>query len=314
MKAGVLDGQDDGVVSGFIVMGVPESWRSDEDGPWDPIGFDGVDDVPVLIELIADQRVRAGLRIDTEIDGNGVVAMRLLHDACGQHVEEGPKDVGEGEGLRCRGIAEKDSHPVAVDRAGLIAHIGEFLMKAFAGEEGGLELRFGRFDAEIAQKGFIVDPVQRGIAVPVVFQGSVGGDNEEVAFRPSHIPGGTCGSSISADHIEHLRGRDGGGCELFARKDAEVRCHQAGSGGGEGGADALREVEWYNAGGTGLMFGCWEHIDGDGGHAGVCGGCVLKEADVLFPRMTGCSGGWGRDHGLECNACAGGDAKAVGCM
>lgn len=149
MQARVLNRKNDGVLSSVIVMRMPQAGWCHKHCTGNPIGFHGVHDVPVRVDLVSDEGVGSGLGVHAEVDRNGVMPVWLLNHSGGEHVEERPEDMREGQCLWCRRVPQQNAHAVAVHSAWLVADVGQFLLKPLVGEERRTEPRFSGLDAQV---------------------------------------------------------------------------------------------------------------------------------------------------------------------
>ena len=76
MKPRVLDRDQVRRRPRLVVVGVPEARGRHERRARLPLGSPGVDDVAVLVEFLADQRVAAGLAVDDVVQRHRLVAVR----------------------------------------------------------------------------------------------------------------------------------------------------------------------------------------------------------------------------------------------
>src|SRR3954454_23205375 len=78
MERGVLDRHQVRRRPLLVVVRVPEAGGHDEGRTRLPVGASAVDDIPPVVDLLADERVAAGLAVDDEVEGHRLVMVGEL--------------------------------------------------------------------------------------------------------------------------------------------------------------------------------------------------------------------------------------------
>eukprot|EP00274_Cyanoptyche_gloeocystis_P005025 CAMPEP_0196654194 /NCGR_PEP_ID=MMETSP1086-20130531/3886_1 /TAXON_ID=77921 /ORGANISM="Cyanoptyche gloeocystis , Strain SAG4.97" /LENGTH=195 /DNA_ID=CAMNT_0041985811 /DNA_START=1513 /DNA_END=2100 /DNA_ORIENTATION=- len=188
MEGCVLHWEDERRRVALVVVGVPESWRGDEDLARSPGLLDGVDDVALAVDLLADERVHALVGVDDHVQSDRVVPMGLLVVLGHDDVHEAPLRVRHRLGQRCRGVAEQNAAAVALLDPRDRLDFADLLEQGLLGVQGRFEAFLDGLRTEIVEQGLIVDPVHRCVRCRHVFGLGVDGENKHVALRPVDAP------------------------------------------------------------------------------------------------------------------------------
>jgi len=174
--------------------------------------------------------------------------VRILDFPLGQKTEHGPQGVGDGSGLREVGVGKEDADTVRLTGHGVVGNLLEFGGGFRVFEHSGMEAFFRSGDAEITEKGGIVDPVEAGLAIGVMDGFAVGGENHEIALFPFDRPAaGFCASRALKDK-EELAGGESVGFECAFDNPDKIG-EQSGAGGGSRAFHLFANVQRKNTAG-----------------------------------------------------------------
>lgn len=172
----------------------------------------------------------------------------ILDFSFGQETEHGPQGVGDGSGLRKIGVGQEDADAVGLTGHGVVGNLLEFGGGFRVLEHRGLKSFFRGGDAEIAEQGGIVDPVEAGFAIGVMNGFTVGGENHEIALFPFDRPTAGFRVSRSLKDEEELAGGESVGFESAFNNPDKIS-EQGGAGGGSRALHLFANVERKNAAG-----------------------------------------------------------------
>ena len=172
----------------------------------------------------------------------------ILDFSLRQETEHGPQGVGDGAGLREIGVGEKDADTVGLTGHGVIGNLLEFGGGFRVFEHGGMEAFFRSGDAEITEKGGIVDPVKAGFAIGVMDRFTVGGENHKIALFPFDRPAAGFRASRTLKDKEELAGGESVGFEC-AFDNTDKIGEESGAGGGSRAFHLFTDVERKNPAG-----------------------------------------------------------------
>ena len=182
----------------------------------------------------------------------------ILDFSFGQETEHGPQGVGDGAGLREVGVGEQDADAVGLTGHGVVGNLLEFGGGFRVFEHGGMKAFFRGGDAEVTEKGGIVDPVEAGLAIGVMNGFTVGGENHEIALFPFDRPTAGFRASRALKDEEELAGGESVGFECAFDNPDEIG-EQGGAGSGSGTLHLFANVQMKNA--TGFLM---KEIGGEG--------------------------------------------------
>ena len=234
--------------TGLIVVRVPEPGRRHERRARLPVGTLGVDDVPILVEIPADQRIASGLAIDDQVEGDRLVMVRELNFPLRQHAEHRPDDVSHRSRLGELLVREQDAHAAPLGGLRVLLDDLQLRVGALLGIERRPESRGRRLDAQVSQQGLVVHPVEGRIRIGVVRRPGAGGQREDVALLPGEPVAVDLRPAGAPDHEVELGRRIGARPHVFARLDVDEIGTQGGAGRRPGASQFLAQVERDDAG------------------------------------------------------------------
>ena len=229
-------------------MGVPVTCGGNERGAGYPVFSVTVLDHAVCIQFGANHRVAARLTADDKVEGYRFMPVGILDFSLGQKTEHGPQRVGNGSGLREVGVGQEDADAVGLTGYGVFGNLLELGSGFRVFEHRGLEAFFRSGDAEIAEEGCIVDPVEAGFAIGVMDGFTVGGENHEIALFPFDRPAAGFRASRALKDEEELASGESVGFECAFNNPDEIG-EQSGAGGGSGAFHLLADIQWEDAAG-----------------------------------------------------------------
>jgi hypothetical protein len=150
--------------------------------------------------------------------------------------------------LRKVGVGEEDADAVGLTGYWVVGNLLEFGGGFGVFEYGGVEALFRGGDAEITEKGCIVDPVEAGFAIGVMNGFTVGRENHEIALFPFDRPTAGFRTSRSLKDKEELAGGEGVGFECAFDNPDEIG-EEGRAGGGPGTLQLSANVERKNTAG-----------------------------------------------------------------
>ena len=165
-----------------------------------------------------------------------------------QESEHGPQGVGDGAGLWEVGVGEENADAVRLTGYWVVGKLFEFGGGFRVFEHGGVEAFFRGGDAEIAEQGCIVDPVEAGFTIGVMDGFAVGGENHEITLFPFDRSSAGFRASRALKNEEKLAGSESVGFECAFDNPDKIR-EQGGAGGGPGTLQLFADVERKNAAG-----------------------------------------------------------------
>ncbi|NCX47881.1 MAG: hypothetical protein EBW82_04590 [Verrucomicrobia bacterium] len=166
--------------------------------------------------------------------------------------------MGDGAGLGEVGIGEEDADTVRLTGHGVVGNLLEFGGGFRVFEHGGVEAFLGGRDAQIAEEGCIVDPVEAGFSIGVMDGLTVGGENHEIALFPFDRPTAGFRTSRALKDEEELAGGESVGFECAFDNPDKIG-KESRAGGGSGTLQLFADVERKNA--TGFLM---KEIRGEG--------------------------------------------------
>ena len=172
----------------------------------------------------------------------------ILDFSFGQKTEHGPQGVGDGARLREVGVGEEDADAVGLTGYGVVGNLLEFGSGFGVFEHGGLKPFFRGGDAEIAEQGAIMDPVEAGFAIRVMSRFAVGGENHEIALFPFDRPAAGFRVSRALEDEEELAGGESVGFECAFDNPDEIG-EESGAGGGSRAFHLFTDVQRKNPAG-----------------------------------------------------------------
>ena len=168
LQARVLNRQQVGIRVRFVVVGVPPTRWCPERRGIPPVGADGVDDVSLLVEALAQQRVTTRLAVDNQVQGRRLVMVRQLDGAGRQHPVHGPERRRDGFGLGEILVGQQHADAVARGGPGIVLDLLEFPVFVLVPVQRRLESRRVGSNAQVGQQRCVVDPVESGIGLGTV--------------------------------------------------------------------------------------------------------------------------------------------------
>ena len=93
VQPGILNRQQPGHATAFIDMGMPMARRGDEGSAGLPVDAMGIANCAVIAKLPARQGVTAGITVDDQIEGHGLMPMRRLNGPGWYQPEHRPEGV-----------------------------------------------------------------------------------------------------------------------------------------------------------------------------------------------------------------------------
>jgi len=166
--------------------------------------------------------------------------------------------VGDGAGLGEVGVGEEDADTVGLTGHGVVGNLLEFGGGFRVFEHGGVEAFLGGGDAQIAEEGCIVDPVEAGFSIGVMDGLTVGGENHEIALLPLDRAAAGFRAARALKDEEELAGGESVGFECAFDNPDKIG-EQSRAGGRSGTLHLFADVEWKNA--TGFLM---KEIRGEG--------------------------------------------------
>ena len=154
--------------------------------------------------------------------------------------------MGDGSGLREVGVSEEDTDAVRLTGYWVVGNLFEFGSGFRMFEHGGLKPFFRGCDAEIAEKGGIVDPVEAGFTIGVMDGFAVCRENHEIPLFPFNRPAAGFRASRSLENEEELAGGESVGFECAFDNPDEIG-EQSGAGGRSRAFHLFTDVERKNA-------------------------------------------------------------------
>lgn len=283
MKPSILNREDVGVFTGFIVVGVPVTCGSDERGTGYPVFPVTILDHPFCIQFGSDHRVAARLTADDKVECDRFMPVGILDFSLGQKTEHGPQGVGDGAGLREVGVGQENADAVRLTGDWVVGNLFEFGSGFRVFEHGRVEAFFRGGDAEIAEQGCIVDPVAAGFTIGVMDGFAVSWENHKIALFPFDRPTAGFRASRTLKDKEELAGGERVGFECAFDDPHKIR-EQGGAGGGSRAFHLFTDVERKNAagfllkeiGGEGVVGNGWDQSREDG---------IRSRGVVIIPRL-----------------------------
>ena len=154
--------------------------------------------------------------------------------------------MGDGAGLRKIGVREEDTDAVRLTGYWVVGNLFEFGSGFGVLEYGGVEALFSGGDAEITEKGCIVDPVEAGLAIGVMNGFTVGGENHKIAPFPFDCPTAGFRASRALKDEEELAGGESVGFECAFDNPDKIG-EQSRAGGGSRAFHLLTDIQWEDA-------------------------------------------------------------------
>ena len=172
----------------------------------------------------------------------------ILDFSLGQKAEHGPQGVGDGAGLWEVGVGEENADAVRLTGYWVVGNLFEFGGGFRMFEHRGMKAFFRGCDAEIAEKGGIVDPVEAGFSIGVMNGFAVSGENHKIALFPFDRSATSFRASRALKDEEELAGCEGVGFECAFDNPHKIG-EQSGAGGGSGAFHLFTDVERKNSAG-----------------------------------------------------------------
>ena len=163
-----------------------------------------------------------------------------------QESEHGPQGVGDGAGLREVGVGKEDTDAVRLTGHGVVGNLLEFGGGLGVFEHRGVKSFFRRGDAEIAEQGCIVDPVEAGFCVGVMDGFTVGWENHKIALFPFDRPTAGLRESRTLKDEKKLAGGESIGFECAFDNPNKIG-EESGAGSGSRAFIFFTDVERKNA-------------------------------------------------------------------
>ena len=153
--------------------------------------------------------------------------------------------MGDGAGLREIGVREEDTDAVRLTGYWVVGNLFEFGGGFLMFEHGGVEAFFRGGDAEIAEQGCIVNPVEAGFTIGVMDGFAVGGENHKIALFPFDRSSAGFRASRALKDEEELAGGECVGFEA-AFDNPDKISEESGAGSGSRAFHLFANVERKN--------------------------------------------------------------------
>lgn len=224
VQAGILHGQDDGVLVALVVMGVPPAGGRHEGSAGHPVGADGIEDVAIAVEIAADQGVNAFRGLHGEIEGDGVVPVGLLFAFRRQQIVERPHGVRERFGLWAVGIRQQDAIAVLVLALVFLTHLFQLAREQLTREIERAEPRADRLGTEEIHQRLVIHPVECAVLARAMPDLAGGRQRKQIARFPGQLLAIDDTGARAADDVKDLAAGMAGGGQFLARGNVdEVR-------------------------------------------------------------------------------------------